>query len=100
MRKIFKKYRNIKNLSPYAFRHKRTFIKSIIAGVLNSIFTLTSLLLGAYLVGLAFNGKEATEILQYFPLLFALIVGRGLMTYLHMYLCHDVAYSLDRKSVV
>ena len=94
MRKIFKKYRNIKNLSSYAFRHKRTFIKSVIAGVLNSIFTLTSLLLGAYLVGLAFNGKEATEILRYFPLLFALIVGRGLMTYLHMYLCHDVAYSV------
>lgn len=88
----FEKYISIKKLSPYAFKHKKVFIKSIIAGVFNSLFTLTSLLLGAYLTALAFSGSSPNEISRYFPLLLGLIIGKGITAYLHMLLCHDVAY--------
>ena len=60
------KYRNIRNLSRYVFRHTGKFTVSIIYGVSEQIFTLFSLLLGAYLTGLAFTGAKAEEISGYF----------------------------------
>ena len=53
---------------------------------------MTSLLLGAYLTALAFSGSSPNEISRYFPLLLGLIIGKGITAYLHMLLCHDVAY--------
>lgn len=90
----FKKYKNIKNLASYAFRHKAVFVKSITTGVLSSVFTLLSLLLGAYLTGMAFSEKNPDEISRHFPLLLGLIIGKGIMSYLQMYFCHDMAYSV------
>lgn len=92
MKKIFEKYKNIKKLSYYAFNHKIIFIKSIIAGVLSSVFTLAALLMGAYLTGLAFAGKSSGEISAYFPALLALVLGKGIFAYLHMLICHQMAY--------
>lgn len=86
------KYRNIRNLSRYVFRHKGKFTVSIIYGVSEQIFTLFSLLLGAYLTGLAFTGAKAEEISGYFLVLLAFIIAKGLFSYLHMYVCHEVAY--------
>lgn len=86
------KYRNIRNLSRYVFRHTGKFTVSIIYGVSEQIFTLFSLLLGAYLTGLAFTGAKAEEISGYFLVLLAFIIAKGLFSYLHMYVCHEVAY--------
>lgn len=86
------KYRNIRNLSRYVFRHTGKFAVSIIYGVSEQIFTLFSLLLGAYLTGLAFTGAKAEEISGYFLVLLAFIIAKGLFSYLHMYVCHEVAY--------
>lgn len=86
------KYRNIRNLSRYVFRHTGKFTVSIIYGVSEQIFTLFSLLLGAYLTGLAFTGAKAEEISEYFLVLLAFIIAKGLFSYLHMYVCHEVAY--------
>ena len=86
------KYRNIRNLSRYVFRHTGKFAVSIIYGVSEQIFTLFSLLLGAYLTGLAFTGVKAEEISGYFLVLLAFIIAKGLFSYLHMYVCHEVAY--------
>ncbi len=86
------KYRNIRNLSGYVFRHTGKFAVSIIYGVSEQIFTLFSLLLGAYLTGLAFTGAKAEEISGYFLVLLAFIIAKGLFSYLHMYVCHEVAY--------
>lgn len=87
-----KKYQNIKNLSGYVFGHKGKFIISIIYGVLEHVFTLVSLLLGAYLTGLAFTGINSETISRYFLILLACIVSKGVFSYLHMFVCHEVAY--------
>ena len=86
------KYKNIKNLSNYVFKHTGKFIISIIYGILEQIFTLISLLLGAYLTGLAFAGANADKISGYFLVLLAFIIAKGIFSYLHMYVCHEVAY--------
>lgn len=86
------KFQNIKKLSGYAFRHKRVFYLSILCGVLNNLFTLLSLLLGAYLTGLAFGGESGERILGYFPWMLLLIVAKGVFAYLHMVVCHEMAY--------
>ena len=86
------KYKNIKNLSNYVFKHTGKFIISIIYGILEQIFTLISLLLGAYLTGLAFAGANADKISGYFFVLLAFIIAKGIFSYLHMYVCHEVAY--------
>ena len=86
------KYKNIKNLSNYVFKHTGKFIISIIYGILEQIFTLISLLLGAYLTGLAFAGANAGKISGCFLVLLAFIIAKGIFSYLHMYVCHEVAY--------
>ena len=86
------KYKNIKNLSNYVFKHTGKFIISIIYGILEQIFTLISLLLGAYLTGLAFAGANASKISGYFLVLLTFIIAKGIFSYLHMYVCHEVAY--------
>ena len=86
------KYKNIKNLSNYVFKHTGKFIISIIYGILEQIFTLISLLLGAYLTGLAFAGANSGKISGYFLVLLAFIIAKGIFSYLHMYVCHEVAY--------
>lgn len=87
-----KKYENLIRLTAYVGRHKSVFVFSVICGVMSNVFTLVSLLLGVYLTGLAFGGANGEEILRYFPALFLLIAGKGLFAYLHMLVCHKMAY--------
>ena len=88
------KYQNIINLSKYVFRHKGRFFVSIVYGILEQIFTLASLLLGGYLTGLAFTGATVEEICSYFLVLLLCIIAKGVFSYLHMYVCHEVAYKV------
>lgn len=88
------KYQNIINLSKYVFRHKGRFFVSIVYGILEQIFTLASLLLGGYLTGLAFTGATAEEICSHFLVLLLCIIAKGVFSYLHMYVCHKVAYKV------
>lgn len=87
-----KKYENLIRLTAYVGRHKSVFVFSVICGVMSNVFTLVSLLLGVYLTGLAFGGANGEKILRYFPALFLLIAGKGLFAYLHMLVCHKMAY--------
>jgi ABC transporter, ATP-binding protein len=48
--------------------------------------------LGAYLVSYAYGEKSDKEIIGYFPLLLLLIVCKGIFSYLHMLICHKLAY--------
>ena len=50
------------------------------------------MLLGAYLVSYAYGEKSDKEIIGYFPLLLLLIVCKGIFSYLHMLICHKLAY--------
>lgn len=86
------KFQSIIDLSAYALAHKREFFLSVLYGVLNNGFTLFSLLLGAYLTGLAFSGADGANILGYFPSLFLLIALKGVFAYYHMVVCHELAY--------
>lgn len=86
------KYQNIRNLTSYVFKHTGKFVISIVYGIFEQIFTLFSLLFGAYLTGLAFTGTKGEEISGYFLALLACIAAKGLFSYLHMYVCHEVAY--------
>ena len=88
------KYQNIINLSKYVFRHKGRFFVSIVYGILEQIFTLASLLLGGYLTGLAFTGATVEEICSHFLVLLLCIIAKGVFSYLHMYVCHEVAYKV------
>lgn len=90
--KKIKKYQNIGNLSGYVFEHRGKFAVSIVYGILEQIFTLVSLLIGAYLTGLAFTGATGGEIFRYFFVLLICIIAKGVFSYLHMYVCHEVAY--------
>lgn len=86
------KYQSIIDLAKYATLHKKEFLLSVLYGVLNNVFTLFSLLLGAYLTGLAFSGADGNYILGYFPYLLLLIALKGLFAYYHMVVCHELAY--------
>lgn len=86
------RYQNVKNLSAYIRRHRVLFILSIFCGIFNSLFTLGSLLLAAYLTGLAFGGERPETIAGLLLPLFLLVAGKGIFQYLHMLVCHDVAY--------
>lgn len=86
------KYQNIRNLTSYVFKHTGKFVISIVYGIFEQIFTLFSLLFGAYLTGLAFTGTKGEEISGYFLALLACIAAKGLFSYLHMYVCHEAAY--------
>lgn len=90
--KKINKYQNIGNLSGYVFEHRGKFAVSIVYGILEQIFTLVSLLIGAYLTGLAFTGATGGEIFRYFFVLLICIIAKGVFSYLHMYVCHEVAY--------
>lgn len=90
--KKIKKYQNIGNLSGYVFEHRGKFAVSIVYGILEQIFTLVSLLIGAYLTGLAFSGATGGEIFRHFFVLLICIIAKGVFSYLHMYVCHEVAY--------
>lgn len=90
--KKIKKYQNIGNLSGYVFKHRGKFAVSIVYGILEQIFTLVSLLIGAYLTGLAFSGATGGEIFRHFFVLLICIIAKGVFSYLHMYVCHEVAY--------
>lgn len=90
--KKINKYQNIGNLSRYVFAHRGKFAVSIVYGILEQIFTLVSLLIGAYLTGLAFTGATGGEIFRYFFVLLICIIAKGVFSYLHMYVCHEVAY--------
>lgn len=90
--KKINKYQNIGNLSGYVFKHRGKFAVSIVYGILEQIFTLVSLLIGAYLTGLAFTGATGGEIFRYFFVLLICIIAKGVFSYLHMYVCHEVAY--------
>lgn len=92
--KILKRYKNLIYLLKYIKPHKIQFIFSLVLGILKSLFMLFSLLLASYLAGLAFIGEESSEILSYFPYLLALIILRGIFSYLHMLVCHQVAYNI------
>lgn len=88
----FSKFKSMKELGVYARKHMNVFFLSILYGVLNNVLTLVSLMLGAYLVGLAFEGVESSNILGFFPLLLGIIILKGIFSYLHMLVCHRMAY--------
>lgn len=95
MKKTLKtsKYKNLRNLTlNYALRFKAVALSTVFCGVLSNIFNLLTLLLGALLVGKAFQGAEANEISRFFPLLIAFALVKGLFAYLHMLITHDLAY--------
>ncbi len=88
------KYQKLFKLSAYAFRFKVNFFTTIFCGVAKQCFALLTLLFGAFLVGKAFTGVGAEEILSYFPQLFILCLLQGAFTYLHMLVTHILAYKI------
>lgn len=86
------RYASILALLPYLRKQKRTFLLSILYGVLNNVLLLGSLLLSAHLTGMAFSKAPAREIGALLLPLFLLIAGRGAFQYLNMVATHDVAY--------
>lgn len=86
------KYSNLIKLSKYSKRYIGTLIGSIVCGVMNYVSQLVSLLLGAYLTGLAIGGAEGSVIVKFFPYLLGFILAKGLFAYLHMLIAHELAY--------
>lgn len=92
-----KKYAPIIKMTQYIGTFKKEFIISVIYGILNSVFSLLTVLMGAYITSQALFNASSTKILRLFIPLIIFILGKGLFAFLEMYECHLVAYSVIEK---
>lgn len=94
---IKEKYKPMIKMTKYILIDKKEFIISVIYGILNSMFSLLTVLMGAYITSAAFFKAEAAKILYLFIPLIIFISGKGIFAFLEMYECYLVAYGVIEK---
>ena len=81
----------------YIKEYKAKFIVSVIYGILSSVFSLLTVLTGAYITSAALLHENVKTLLYLFIPLAVFICGKGLFSFLEMYQCHLVAYKIIEK---
>ena len=84
-------------MAVYIKEYKAKFIVSIIYGILSSVFSLLTVLTGAYITSAALLHADVKTLLYLFIPLALFICGKGLFSFLEMYQCHLVAYKIIEK---
>ncbi len=91
------KYKPLFKMAVYIKEYKAKFIVSIIYGILSSVFSLLTVLTGAYITSAALLHADVKTLLYLFIPLALFICGKGLFSFLEMYQCHLVAYKIIEK---
>lgn len=91
------KYKPLFKMVVYIKEYKAKFIVSIIYGILSSVFSLLTVLTGAYITSAALLHADVKTLLYLFIPLALFICGKGLFSFLEMYQCHLVAYKIIEK---
>ncbi|MGP1454396.1 MAG: ABC transporter ATP-binding protein [Treponema sp.] len=91
------KYKPLFKMTGYIKEYKKEFCISILYGVLHSVFSLLTVLTGAYITSAALSHAPAQTVLYWFIPLAGFICGKGLFSFLEMYECHLVAYNIIAK---
>ncbi len=91
------KYKPLFKMVVYIKEYKAKFIVSIIYGILSSVFSLLTVLTGAYITSAALLHENVKTLLYLFIPLAVFICGKGLFSFLEMYQCHLVAYKIIEK---
>ncbi|WP_024466868.1 ABC transporter ATP-binding protein [Treponema pedis] len=91
------KYLPLIKMTKYISEYKKEFIISVIYGILNSVFSLLTVLTGAYITSTVLFKIDSTNVLYLFIPLFGFISGKGLFAFLEMYECHLVAYAVIER---
>nr|WP_252723515.1 ABC transporter transmembrane domain-containing protein [Treponema pedis] len=91
------KYLPLIKMTKYISEYKKEFIISVIYGILNSVFSLLTVLTGAYITSAVLFKIDSTNVLYLFIPLFGFISGKGLFAFLEMYECHLVAYAVIER---
>ena len=91
------KYKPLLKMTGYIKEYKKEFLISILYGILNSIFSLMTVLTGAYITSAALSRATVQTVLYLFIPLAGFICGKGLFSYLEMYESHLVAYNIIAK---
>ena len=94
---MFEKYKPLLKLIVYIKEYKKEFMISVLYGILNSVFSLLTVLTGAYITSAALSRASVQTVLYLFIPLLAFICGKGLFSFLEMYECHLVAYGVIEK---
>ena len=94
---MFEKYKPLLKLIVYIKEYKKEFVISVLYGILNSIFSLLTVLTGAYITSAALSRASVQTVLYLFIPLLGFICGKGLFSFLEMYECHLVAYKIIEK---
>jgi ABC-type multidrug transport system fused ATPase/permease subunit len=74
--------------------HRRLFVGTVLAGVCHHGAVIAGASVGAGLVGLVLGGEAFANLLPYFWILGILVFVRGLGQFIHMWICHDLAYRI------
>ena len=91
------KYKPLFKMVVYIKEYKAKFIVSVIYGILSSVFSLLTVLTGAYITSAALLHENVKTLLYLFIPLAVFICGKGLFSFLEMYQCHLVAYKIIEK---
>lgn len=91
------KYKPLLKMTGYIKEYKKEFLISILYGILNSIFSLMTVLTGAYITSAALSRTTVQTVLYLFIPLAGFICGKGLFSYLEMCESHLVAYNIIAK---
>lgn len=94
---MFEKYKPLLKLIVYIKEYKKEFMISVLYGILNSVFSLLTVLTGAYITSAALSRASVQTVLYLFIPLLGFICGKGLFSFLEMYECHLVAYKIIEK---